>query len=325
MPWALPLVGLDVLIVVLWSIAAALAIALIMDKLGSILAGVPWVGGKLSDAAHRMAQAITNACGSLMHGIEALVGAGLHLLARHLDHYFAEFVKHATIIAHLARLVGHSLYRVSGLKALVHRLSLAVHAVRAQVKTLEREYHGIEHRVKTLEHEVAAGIGADVLPKIRSLDRELHKVEHKVIPAIEADVTAVEGDVTALRKWIADHIPLPGTDAFVGAIAVALGLLGLGGLRCNTLLNSLKSRGCGLWQGLEDLLGLLFDAALFVDLCHLLPELEALFAEFEAPLVDLIASAADAACAQPPQGWVELSAPAVVPPAVYYTGPVPGN
>jgi hypothetical protein len=63
---------------------------------------------------------------------------------------------------------------------------------------------------------------------------------------------------------------------------------------------------------------------LFVDLCELLPELESLFAAFEAPLVDLISTAADAACAQPPAGWVELSAPALSLPQVYYAGPVPG-
>lgn len=325
MPIVVPLVGLDLLVVVLWCIATALAIALVMDKLSSILNGVPWVGGKLSSAVKSMAQAITNAAGTLEHGIDGIIGGAWHALARYIDKMFEQFVAHSSVLLHLAKLVGHLAYSGSGLRALVHAASRVAHAALHLAHTLEREYHGIEHRVKELEHEVAAGIGADVLPRIKSLDRELHKVEHKVIPAIEGEVAAVENDVTALRRWITDNIPIPGTEAFVGAIALALGLLGLGGLRCNTLLNSLKGRGCGLWQGLEDLLGLLFDAIVFTDLCGLLPEVEHLFAELEAPIVDLVASAADAACAHPPAGWSELAAPALSLPQVYYTGPSIGG
>jgi hypothetical protein len=64
---------------------------------------------------------------------------------------------------------------------------------------------------------------------------------------------------------------------------------------------------------------------LFADFCALLPELESLYGELEAPVVDLISSAADAVCAHPPAGWVELSAPALSLPSLYYAGPVPGN
>jgi hypothetical protein len=310
---------------VLWTIAAALAIALIMSKIGGVLQSVPVVGGPLGGAVKSIARAVTNACGALMGGIEQLVGAGLHLLARYLDKYFSQFVVHASLIAHLAHIVGRELYHVTGIGAIVHRLTKVVHVVLHRFVVLGREVYRLRHRVVRLEHDLAVGIGDDVLPRIKSLDRELAKVEHKVIPAIESDVAAVEGEVGALRRWIADHIPIAGTEAFTAAVAIALGLLGLGGLRCNSLKETLGRRGCGLWQGLEDLLGLLFDAALFVDLCHLLPELELLFAQFEAPLVSLIASAADAACAHPPGGWVELEAPALSLPPVYYAGPVPGN
>ena len=325
MPWALPLTGIDVLVVVLWGIAAALGIALVMRYIAGALESIPAVGPPLASGVRSIAKAITNACGALIGGIEGLVGAGLHLLARYLDHAFRQFVTHASLILHLARIVGGALYTVTGLRALVHQLSRAVHVVLHRFVRLGRELHGIEHRVKALEHEIAAGIGEDVLPRIKALDRELAKVEHKVIPAIEADVATAESDISALRKWIADNIPLPGTDAFAGAIAVALSLLGLGGLRCNSLLSSLRNRGCGLWQGLEDLLGLFVDAVLFVDLCRLLPELEQLFSLVEAPLVEVIASAADAACAQPPAGWTELAAPQLELPQVYYAGPAIGG
>lgn len=325
MPWALPLVGLDVLIVVLWTIAAALAIALIMTRIGAVVRTIPVVGGPLGGAFTSMAKAVTSACGALMGGIEGLVGAGLHLLARYLDKWLEQFVTHASLILHLAQVVGHVLGRVTGISGLVHQFTKVLHTVLHRFVAIGRELFHVERLVKRLEHDLAKGIGEDVLPRIKSLDRELHKVEHKVIPALEADVATATNDVTALRKWIADNVPIPGTQAFVGAIAVALGLLGLGGLRCDNLLGSLRNRGCGLWQGLEDILGLLFDAVIVADLCAMLPELERLFAEFEGPVVDLIASAADAACAQPAQGWSELAAPALTLPTVYYTGAVPGN
>jgi hypothetical protein len=324
-PWALPLVGLDVLVVVLWTIAAALAIALIMTKIGNAISAVPVIGGPIGGAVKSIARAVTNACGALMGGIEQLVGAGLHLLARYVDKYFQQFVVHASLIGHLARIVGGELYRVSGLHAIVHRLSRAVHVVLHRFVVIGREVFHLQRLVKRLEHDISKGIGDDVLPRLKSLDRELARVEHKVIPAIESDVTAVEHEVGALRRWIANTIPIPGTAAFTAAIAVALGLLGLGGLRCNSLRNALGRRGCGLWQGLEDLLGLLADVVIVTDLCALLPELERLFAFFEAPLVELIASAADAVCARPSAGWVELEAPPLELPQVSYSGPSIGG
>lgn len=325
MPWALPLVGLDVLVVVLWTIAAALAIALIMSKIGAAIQSVPVIGGPLGGAVKSIARAVTNACGALMGGLEQLVGAGLHLLARYLDKYFEQFVVHAAVLAHLARIVGGAVFRVTGLHAIVHRLSRAVHVVLHRFVVVGRELYHLRHRVKRLEHDIAKGIGDDVLPRIKSLDRELARVEQKVIPAIESDVAAVEHEVGSLRRWITDNIPIPGTRAFTAAIAATLALLGLGGLRCDSLRGALNRRGCGLWQGLEDLLGLLVDAVIVVDLCAMLPELELLFSAIEGPVVSLIASAADAACAHPDAGWVELKAPPIVPPQVYYAGPSIGG
>ena len=324
MPIVVPLLGLDILVVVLWCIATALAIALVMDKLSTILAGVPWVGGKLSDAVKSMAKAITNAAGTLEHGIDSIVGAAWHALSRYIDKLFSQFVAHSAIILHLAQLVGHGLYSASGLRALVHTAVRVAHAAQAGVKTLEREYHGIEHRVKTIEHTIGAGIGNDVRTRVHELEHELHGIEKRVIPGLRQGIQAAEGEVTDLERWLGVKAGLSNLDWAKGLVVAALAALGLGGLSCSTLGNLLGKRGCGLWSGLEDLLGLLFDAVIFTDLCGLLPEVESLFAALEAPLVGLVASAADAACAHPPAGWVELSAPALSLPQVYYAGPVPG-
>lgn len=311
---AIPFVAIDVLLVVLWTIAAALAIALIMDKLASILAGVPWVGGKLSDAVKSMAQAITGACGQLLSGTESVVGGGLHWLARHFETWLNQFVAHATVLARLAQIVGNAVYDVSGLRALVHGLTRLYHGIEHRVKALEREWHGIEHRVKVLEQDVAKGIGSDVLPRIKTLEREIGRVERQTIPAIRSDVATAENNITALGEYIRANFLSDTTDAITAAVAVGLAALGLGGLRCNSLLNSLRKRGCGLWSGLEDLFGLLIDGLIFLDLCHVIPTIEGLFADLEAPLVDLVSAAANAACAHPPSGWVELPAPTIYGP-----------
>ena len=325
MPIVVPLLGLDILVVVLWCIASALAIAIVMDKLSTILAGVPWVGGKLSDAVKSMAKAITNAAGTLEQGIDSIVGAAWHALARYIDKLFNQFVAHSAIILHIAQLVGHGLYSASGLRSLVRTVSHVAHAAYAGVKTLEREYHGIEHRVKVIEHTIGAGIGNDVRTHVKALERQLHGIERRVIPGLRQGIQTAEGELSDLERWLGVKAGLSNLDWAEALVATALAALGLGGLRCSTLGNLFGKRGCGLWQGLDDLLGLLFDAVIFTDLCGLLPEVETLFGELEAPLVGLVASAADAVCAQPSAGWVELSAPALSLPQVYYAGPVPGN
>ena len=320
MPIVLPLLGLDVLTVALWCIATALAIALVLDKLSAILAGVPWVGGKLSDAVKSMASAIANAAGTLEHGIDSIVGAAWHALSRYVDKLLNQFVAHSALIVHLAELVGNGLYSVSGLRALVRSVSHVAHAAYAQGRTIERQFRGIEHRVKSLEHTVGAGIGDDVRSQVHGLERTVHGLEKSVIPGLRQGIDTAEGEVTDLERWLGVKAGLSNLDWSKGLVAAALAALGLGGLSCSTLGGLLGRRGCGLWQGLEDVLGLLFDAVLLVDLCGLLPELETLFAALEAPLVDLVSSAADAACAHPPAGWAELAAPALSLPQVYYTG-----
>ena len=324
MPIVVPLVALDVIVVALWAIATALAIALVMDKLSSILAGVPWVGGRLSDAVQSMARAITNAAGTIEHGIDSLVGGAWHQLSRYLDTLFNQFVSHSALILHIARLVGHGLYSVSGLRALVHTATRVAHAALSLAHTLEREYHGIEHRVKVIERTIGRGIGNDVRTKVNELEAEVGHIERKVIPGLRQGIQTAEGEVTDLERWLGVKAGLSNLDWAKGLVLAALGALGLSGLNCSLLRGLLGRRGCGLWSGLDDILGLLFDAVFLVDLCAIIPELEVLFADVEDPLVDLISSAANAVCAQPPAGWTQLSSPALSLPAVYYSGPAIG-
>lgn len=276
MPIVAPLVALDVLVLVLWLIAVALAIALIMDKLAAILHAVPIAGGYLSDKVRDMAQAITNAAGKLESGIDHLVGAAWHQLARYTDKLWSELVAHSTALVQLAQLVGHLVHSVHGLRAIVRALEHAGHGVTAAVKTLEREYHGIEHRVRAIEREIAAGIGNDIRIRIKALERWEKSAEHTIDTTIPNAIAGVEGDVTALKDWLGAKINTNFRDWTVGVLLTALAAIGLSGLvsKCNPLRR--QSDPCAWWNGLDSLLGLATATLLALEFETLIKEMQAI-------------------------------------------------
>lgn len=324
MPIVVPLLALDVITVALWCIALALAIALVMDKLSSILNGVPWVGGKLSGAVHSMAQAITNAAGTLESGIDSAVGAAWHALSRYIDKLFNQFVAHSALILHLAELVGSGIYSVSGLRAFVRSISYVAHAALHLADRLQREFKGIEAGVKQIERELAQGIGNDVRISVKALEKEFAGLEKRVIPDLRAGIKTAEGEVTQLENFIK---AIPGTrylDWAAGIVAAALGTGFLNLFRCPTFLGKTLGRGCGLWNDLEDLLGLFADAILFADLCLLPTWINEIFGPIEGLVVGLISDAANSLCAQPPAGFATFTVqPGSVPPS-QTAGSLPG-
>lgn len=304
MPVALPLVELGVLALVLWVLATALAIALVMNKVGDVFKGIPVVGGAIAGAVKSVAQAITAAAGALENGVDRLIGASWHLLSRFADVLWNQIASQAHLLAQIAELLGGQLAHVTGLSSLVHRLERAFHGIEHGIKTLTREWHGIDRRVSKIEHEIARGIGHDLRITVAGLKTEVTDLEKNVIPGLRQGIKVAEGEVTTLENFI-DAIP--GTkylDWAAGVVAAGLGLSLFNLFKCPTFLNKTLGRGCGLWNGIEDIFSLFLDAVLFIDLCKIVPEATRLFSEFEAPLVDLISGAANAACAQIPADWV---------------------
>lgn len=306
MPIVLPLVALDVLVLVLWCIAVALAIALVLDHLSSILAGVPWIGGKLSDAVKAMASAISNAASAIEGGADHLIGAAWHALSRYVDKLFEQFVAHSRVLVHLARVVGELVYSHSGLKSFVKSVAVAAHDALKLADKLQKEYHGIEHRVRTIEREIAAGIGSDVLPRIKTLEREVANVEGKVIPAVEGAEKALANDITALGEWVRANFVSTATDAISAAVAVALAALGLGGLRCSNFTGLLSKWGCGLGRLLDDLLGLMIAGLALEAICDFLPLVEAVFGAIVGPTVHLLNEVPLGSCETMPADWSDL-------------------
>jgi hypothetical protein len=284
-PLVAPLVALDVFVIVLWCIAAALAIALIVKYIADVFRVVPVVGGAIAGALDAVGQAITSAAGKLVSKSEQLLGSGLHAFARYLDTFWHQWVSVHSILLQLAEHIGQLIYSHSGLRALVQRLEKVWHGVEHGVKDLTRKWHGIDRRVHKIERELANGIGNDVRSQVKALEREVTGIEQGVIPDLRAGIKTAEGEVTALERFIK---ALPGTrylDWAAGIVAAALGAGFFNAFRCSAF-SKILGRGCnGIWGGLEDLLGLFIDLLLITNICELLPPLEALVSEVADPIV----------------------------------------
>jgi hypothetical protein len=257
-PLVAPLVALDVFVIVLWCVAAALAIALIMKYVANLFRPIYGVGGIIAGVLDSAAQAITSACGKLVSKSEQLLGAGLHALARYLDTFWHQWVSVHSILLQLAEHIGQLIYSHSGLRALVHRLEKVWHGVEHGVKDLTRKWHGIDRRVHKIERELANGIGNDVRSQVKALEREVTGIEQGVIPDLRAGIKTAEGEVTALENFIK---AIPGTKYLTwaaGIVAAALGLEILNLLRCPSAKTVANKRGCGLWNDLDALLGIAF-------------------------------------------------------------------
>ena len=283
------LAPLGVIAETLFTLAAAAAATYLTIQLFKVLEGplgrVPVLGGWLSSGARAVAQELSNIFGHLEAGIDKAIGWSWHLLA-----------ESANLLWHGIRNASKAILQASLLiEALSHAHALLRREIRDITKGLNDLPHNIGRRLRSLENGIEGAnthIGSilhtlshTVMPRLRAAERELGRLDDVVIPNIRGIAQGAEADIAKLRKWIATNIPAAGTIAFAGAVAWALAQLGLGGLRCSSLTNSLGRRGCGLWSGLEDLLGLFVDALLLTNICTLLPLFETLVSDVADPLV----------------------------------------
>src|SRR5207302_10643121 len=88
--------------------------------------------------------------------------------------------------------------------------------------------------------------------------------------------------------WLRSHPLSAATGVFAGAVAVALGRLGLGWLRCRSNPFTRSKNPCGLWADLGALLGLTTAALLATDLERLAKEMQAVEHEATVVIADLV-------------------------------------
>jgi hypothetical protein len=184
------------------------------------------------------------------------------------------------------------------------------------VKRLEKEYVGIEHQVKTLERELRGIDDAGVRAKLGHIEAELNTIRGKTLPGISTTADNAYADVNDLAGWLGLRFPLTNTFTFAGAVAVALGALGLGGLSCSNFKNLFSRFGCGLGTLLNDLLGIMIAGLALESVCEFLPLLEDAFGAVAGPLVNVLNDVPLGACEQVPASWAQFNVPAgPLPPA----------
>lgn len=201
-----------------------------------------WLKGKIEDVAHH----ITSELGHAATVLEARVGASWHSFARLVDWMGREIARHAALIERIANdLVTGNVFDL---------VRLEVQGARRLIHYVEKQVVGIGHDVIGRLRTIEKGIGADVLPRIRSLDRRLTREITREGARARAAEHALDREVTALGKWIRSHPWTIVTDAFVGAVAVALTRLGLDWIRCDSAKAVARKRGCNMWNDLDGLL-----------------------------------------------------------------------
>jgi hypothetical protein len=310
------LAPIAVLVLVLWVIAAALAISVIMAKVGDIFRAVPVVGGYIAGAVESLAHGIANVCGKLEHGIDGLIGASWHWMARYLDRTWHHMVADAHLGFQLAEKLAGLAYSHLGIKAALHSIAGTFRSLWHDVRRLEKWALRMEARIKRIEHDLGRGIGEDVLPRIKTLERDVIRIERKEIPAAEALARTAEADVSQLGKWIAGSFPIPKDLTIAGVVAIALGSLGLGGLRCSNFTKLLGKYACGLGTLLDDLLGLAIAGLALEAVCEFLPLIEAAFGAIIGPMVHLLTEVPLGDCEHEPADWSLLHVQAgPLPPA----------
>jgi len=269
-PLALLVLALGLAIVTLALVRAAVAVV------RAVVGKVPYLGDALAAAVDRIGQSIIHALGRAVSGIESAIGWTWHNLAKEVSWIGREIRSHAQLLGIVSPLLADLVYLLTHLRTRVKSVEHSAHAHDSVLERLKRHLHGIDRKLKHLEREIEQGIGDDVLPRLKALDKEVGRIETREIPKLRSDVATAEGDLTALGQWVKDHALVAGTGALTGAVAWALGRLGLDWLRCRSNPFNGNKNACGLWGDLAGLLGLVTAVLAVSDFEDLIREMQAL-------------------------------------------------
>jgi hypothetical protein len=207
----------------------------------------------IGKAANRLfTRTLTSWMGQAAAAVDANVGTTFHYLASEVRNAANTMLAFGSFTLTVAGVltgqaswsdVRHALANLRRqLKADVHKADVALQHSIAQEKAAVRSVaEGVYPRLKGLEHEVD-----------RTIPREIKAVRDL---AREAEDRAVKS-----AKWLRKHERSLVASTFAGAVAWALGHLGLSWTRCATNPFNNNPKACSLWK---DLAGLLAGAGLF--------------------------------------------------------------
>lgn len=295
------LAALPILAVMLFALGSATLAKKQSEAHTSFLQGfLNFITGKTY--VHQLAQAIANKLGQAYASVDAEVGASLSGMAVLVGRIATTFGLGAKVVYTIAELATGNASWVDVRKAL-NALSADVTKVG---KVATKEIAQVRATARTAEHAVT-----DVaLPRLGRLERDVTDVIPREIANVRDLARGAENEAIRAFKWAKSHATVVTSGVVAGVLTYALSLVGLGGLNCSNLKNMLNNRGCGLWQGLEDLLGLFVDVLVLADLCKILPDAVTAFGYVEAPLTGVISQAANAVCAVGNPDWTNPDVPA---------------
>lgn len=276
MPEALPLVDIAILAAVFVVIAMLFLVRALVQGILSPLTGIPFIGGAFRAVSDAMVHAINSAMGAAVHAAQVVVGASWHYLARSTDWLWREIRSHANLLVAVATPLGLLWSAYAGIRALVHRLTATNTHSTARLKAVTRELNHLERRERALRRELDKGIGEDVLPRIKSLDREIHKIRTQTIPAIRAQDAANTSEIGHIWDWVRGKASVIGVGTFATAVTAVLATLGLDWLACRGRDNVNGKSGCGLWNEIEQVLGLMAAGLVLADFETLVREAQGL-------------------------------------------------
>lgn len=179
-------------------------------------------------------------------------------LTRHFSAAQANFAKSATAAIQRIEHRGDPLARAKAQTANRHAIHAGHTATHANVHA-RSVGHALDHykgrttpQIRHLVHETTIALPRDIARvkhRERWAEKQLWKVRDRVI--------GLENGAIKTFEWLRDHPGSAAVGAFTGALAAVLSVAGVNALRCPQFGNLFNKRGCGLWNDLDALLGLL--------------------------------------------------------------------
>jgi hypothetical protein len=207
----------------------------------SAVGWIPWLGSKVAKDLHVIEQRLTNALGTAVDGLQARVGTVFHSAARVVEEVGQKIEDAYRLLGGVAGVLDlfvpykvvlalyHALAKaISGLHGITKAQNVAIaHAGRTALDA-QRTAHTAKARAQAVPIDVPLPTDlAGLRERVKTLEDELGKLWNRV-----------RGLSPSIIGGIA-----------VGALAVALGRLGLGWARCSNV-GKVGRRICGLDQNL---------------------------------------------------------------------------
>jgi hypothetical protein len=224
-----------------------------------IVGWVPFAGKVLSHKIEDIEHKIVSIVGGYGHHFENQFFTRWHSLAQMLRQWAYQIEDTAVTVFHVAhavaRLAGElALGNTKGLHAYLHRLEKYINGVIAQ-------------RLERIGKIAGHAAPASVARAVRAIAAELDHVITWDIPRLRARSRAIEKSLDRLWHRVRGLDKVVVDTALVGAVAVALGRLGLGWLRCSSVKNLGKRIGCGGFGLLEELFAASLISFAVLDIC----------------------------------------------------------